>query len=583
MSVMHVTQAPVRGALLKGKRAALVCGEETLTWSQFLDRITRVAGVLRDVGVGPDVAVSMLADTCFEYFDYHFATPWVGGVLVPMNTRLSDAEMVHILNDAEVKVLICGPEYAHRLPALKAGAKHLQAVIGIGLPEEPLDYETLWRARTPIDDVRRGGEDRLALIYTGGTTGLPKGVETTHANTVANLLAAIPNIEFHEDMVYLHSMPVFHTAGSARIFGTCTALGTGVLLPRFDLGAMLQAIEQHRVTHILAVPTMLNRLLNHPDFLRTDLSSVTNLSYGASIMPEALLRRALELMPRVRFTQSYGMTELSPSAAYLQPKYHVLEGPNAGRLKSIGQAIHTAEIRIADEDDNDNEEQVINDGGNGLVDTDDIDGAADMTDDDEEVAAHEDLVMSGQQSVGLSLRVPASVGLLQVTLEGGTYARFDVAGQGRKPWWLRSDVALTAEFPTSEDSSRSFTDGNLAVDIGVRVNTDTDGTRVCTVWVRNTGEARSFPEANEKALFQTRLAVLVQDLLPYEPFLDRQLDSLDLLYGNVHLFSVGHGCDSVVESGENGHTVRSVSLPVVNVKGVTPDVSAGGHLSLIHI
>jgi hypothetical protein len=230
----------------------------------------------------------------------------------------------------------------------------------------------------------------------------------------------------------------------------------------------------------------------------------------------------------------------------------------------------------ADGDDNDNEEQVIIDGGNGLVDTDDIDGAADIADDDEEVAAHEDLVMSGQQSIGLSLRVPATVELLQVTLEGGAYTRFDVAGQGRKPWWLRSDVALTAEFPTSEDSNRSFTHGSLAIDIGVRVNTDVDGTRVCTVWVRNTGEAKTFPEANEKALFQTRLAVLARDLLPYEPFLDRQLDSLDLLYGNVHLFSVGHGCDSVVESGENGHTVKSVSLPVVNVKGVTPDVSADG-------
>ena len=352
MSHMHITQTPVRGARLKPNRVALVCGEHSLTWSAFVDRIARVAGVLRDFGVGPDTPVSMLADTCFEYFDYHYAVPWTGGVLVPMNTRLSDPEMIHILNDAEVKVLICSREYAHRLPALKAGARHLQTVIGIGLDDEPLDYDTLWQARAPIEDVRRGGEDRLSLIYTGGTTGLPKGVETTHANSVANLLAAIPNIEFHEDMVYLHAMPVFHTAGSARIFGTVTALGTGILLPRFELGAMLKAIEQHRCTHLLVVPTMLNRLLNHPDFARTDFSSVTNISYGASIMPEALLRRALNSLPGVRFTQSYGMTELSPSAAYLQPKYHVLEGPLAGRIKSIGQAIHTAEIRIADDDDN---------------------------------------------------------------------------------------------------------------------------------------------------------------------------------------------------------------------------------------
>jgi long-chain acyl-CoA synthetase len=96
---------------------------------------------------------------------------------------------------------------------------------------------------------------------------------------------------------------------------------------------------------------MLNRLLNAPEFATADVSSVTHCVYGASIMPEALLRRALVALPRVRFTQSYGMTELSPAATCLPPKYHVLEGPHAGRIKSVGQAIVTAEIRIADSAD----------------------------------------------------------------------------------------------------------------------------------------------------------------------------------------------------------------------------------------
>jgi long-chain acyl-CoA synthetase len=96
---------------------------------------------------------------------------------------------------------------------------------------------------------------------------------------------------------------------------------------------------------------MLNRLLNCPEFEGTDVSSLTHCVYGASIMPEAVLRRALAAMPKVRFSQSYGMTELSPSATYLAPKYHVLEGPNAGRIKSIGRALVTAEIRIADPED----------------------------------------------------------------------------------------------------------------------------------------------------------------------------------------------------------------------------------------
>lgn len=354
MTRMHLTQVVTRGALLKANRKALHCGDRQLDWREFHDRVARLAGVLADLGVSAGTGVAMLADSGFPYFEYHFAVPWAGGVMVPLNTRLADAELVYILNDAEAKVLIVDQAHAARAPALLRQAPGLRQVLTIDAPagSDALDYETAIAARAPVPDARRGGADLLAIIYTGGTTGRPKGVMTSHANLVANTLAAIPNMEFHEDMVYLHSMPVFHTAGSARIYGTMTALGTGIILPRFDMDALFDAVEQHRVTHLLLVPTMINRLLNHPRFATTDFSSLTNISYGASIMPEALLRRALAQLPGVRFTQSYGMTELSPSAAYLQPKYHVLEGPNAGRIKSIGQPIHTAEIRIADENDN---------------------------------------------------------------------------------------------------------------------------------------------------------------------------------------------------------------------------------------
>ncbi len=351
---MHLTQAITRGALLKADRKALHCGDKSLTWREFAGRVARLAGVLQDLGVTAGTGVAMLADSGFPFFDYHYAVPWAGGVMVPLNTRLADAELGYILDDAEAKVIIVGREYAERVPALLKLAPGVREVVMIDAPPsgDVPDYETLLAARAPVPDVRRGGSDLHAIVYTGGTTGRPKGVMTSHANLVANTLAAIPNMEFNEDMVYLHSMPVFHTAGIARIYGTMTALGTGIILPRFDMDALFDAVEQHRCTHLLLVPTMINRMLNSPRFASTDFSSVTNISYGASIMPEALLKRVLAMLPKVRFTQSYGMTELSPSAAYLQPKYHVLEGPNAGRIKSIGQAIHTAEIRIADDADN---------------------------------------------------------------------------------------------------------------------------------------------------------------------------------------------------------------------------------------
>ncbi len=350
---MNLTQTLTRGVQMKAARKALQCGERSLTWREFAERVARFAGVLHDLGVKADTPVAMLADAGLPYFEYHYAVPWAGGVMVPLNTRLADAELGYILNDAEVTVLIAGSEYAERLPALLKLAPGVRQVVMIdALPgSNAPDYETLLAARAAVPDARRGGTDLHAIIYTGGTTGRPKGVMTTHANLVANTLAAIPTMEFNEDMVYLHSMPVFHTAGSARVYGTMTALGTGIILPRFDMDALFDAVEQHRCTHLLLVPTMINRMLNSPRFATTDFSSVTSIAYGAAIMPDALLRRVLEMLPKVRFTQSYGMTELSPAAAYLLPKYHVLEGSNAGRIKSIGQAIHTAEIRIADEQD----------------------------------------------------------------------------------------------------------------------------------------------------------------------------------------------------------------------------------------
>ena len=350
MGQMYLTQVLDRAVQFKANQTALVCGDAALTWAQFRERVTRLAGVFTALGLAAGDRVAMLADNGFPYFEFHYATPWAGGAIVPLNTRLSDAELVYILNDCGAKILLLGPEYAGRRPALEAGCPGLKTIIALDDPG-PAGYEALISAHSPREDARRCGDDLFAIIYTGGTTGRPKGVATSVGNLVANTLAVTPVNDFHEDIVYLHNSPLFHTSGSARLLAVVSSLARSIILPRFEPTAVLRAIETHSITHIILVPTMLNRLLNCPEFAGTDVSSLTHCVYGASIMPEAVLRRALAAMPKVRFSQSYGMTELSPSATYLAPKYHVLEGPNAGRIKSIGRALVTAEIRIADPED----------------------------------------------------------------------------------------------------------------------------------------------------------------------------------------------------------------------------------------
>src|SRR5207302_10911720 len=124
-----------------------------------------------------------------------------------------------------------------------------------------------------------------------------------------------------------------------------------VFVPRYDPVAALETIEQHRVTHSVLVPTMINMLVNAPEIADTDVSSLRGIMYGGAPIPETLLRQAMAALPRCGFIQAYGMTELSPVATFLSAKYHTLDGPLAGRLRSGGRAAHTVEVRIVDDHD----------------------------------------------------------------------------------------------------------------------------------------------------------------------------------------------------------------------------------------
>jgi long-chain acyl-CoA synthetase len=182
----------------------------------------------------------------------------------------------------------------------------------------------------PVADAERGGDDLAALFYTGGTTGRAKGVMLSHANLMSNAMTAMVNLGIRHGSVHLHVSPLFHMAGGSRVFTTTVAGATHAVIPRFEPALFLDAIERYRVTVTVVVPTMLNALLQYADLDRYDLSSLELLTYGASPMPEALLRQAMERLPAVSFLQSYGMTELSPVATMLPPRYHVFDGAGRG-------------------------------------------------------------------------------------------------------------------------------------------------------------------------------------------------------------------------------------------------------------
>ena len=353
---MQLTQGIHRAVQQHPDTVALVCGDRAVDWAGFADRVARLAGAFLARGVKANDRVAMLAGNSDRYVEFYFATLWAGGVLVPINTRWTRHEMSACIDDAEPVLLICDSPHLTLSITLRSDCASLREVLLAVTPDDSrqlgiADWESLIRDTAPVVDARRNGEDLAALFYTGGTTGRAKGVMLSHANFMANSMMHIANLGLHEAAVHLHVSPMFHVAGGARLFSVTAAGATHAVLEAFDPDAFLAAIERFKVTATVVVPTVLNRLVDHPNLQRYDLSSLQLLSYGASPMPEALLKRAMQRLPGIAFLQSYGMTELSPVATMLMPRYHTFEGPDAGYTRSAGQAVFNADVAIMNAQD----------------------------------------------------------------------------------------------------------------------------------------------------------------------------------------------------------------------------------------
>ncbi len=347
---MYLTQLLRRAAQRRRLETAIVCGDKTLTWEAFENRCARLAAGLFDYGLKPGDRVAMLSHNGAEYFEFSFAVPWAGGAIVPLNNRLGTEELRYILADSGTRFLIADQCFKDVIGGFLADLPDLDKVIYFDPRSDDSDYEKLIDTHQPMDDQLRGYEDIAGILYTSGTTGRPKGAVLSHRNLIANAMGAAINYGLNEDVVYLHATPLFHAAGASRVYTMVNSATTNIILPAFDIDALLGAIEQHRVTSLLLVPTMINRLVNHDNFDNFDVSSLQSISYGASPMPQVVLKKALQKLPSVAFSQAYGMTELSPAATFLESRYHVLEGPNAGRLASCGRPVFNADVRIVDEE-----------------------------------------------------------------------------------------------------------------------------------------------------------------------------------------------------------------------------------------
>jgi acyl-CoA synthetase (AMP-forming)/AMP-acid ligase II len=348
---MGITQCVKRNVQQNRNGRATIFGDRRRSWAEFQDRVARFAGALRSLGVGAGDRVAILALNSDRYLEYFAAVPWAGGVLVPLNIRWSVAENVYSLNDCGASVLLVDDAFVKMAGPIAAGANSVRHLVYLGqgdVPDNMLSYERLIETSAPVPDAGRSGEELAGIFYTGGTTGFPKGVMLPHRGLWASAAALVNDVGLDRDTVYLHAAPMFHLADGAMSMAALLTGGVHVMIPAFNPEQVLAAAQQHRVTHLLLVPTMIHLTVTHPKLAEADLSSVQHLLYGASPIPEALLIQAMRALPRCRFVQAYGQTELSPVATILPSDYHVLDGPKAGKLASAGRAAICNEIEIVD-------------------------------------------------------------------------------------------------------------------------------------------------------------------------------------------------------------------------------------------
>jgi long-chain acyl-CoA synthetase len=332
--MLTLTSVLKRTIRLYGDRSAILDSERNFTWDQFANRVARAAGVLRFLNIKRGERYGILCRNCFRNNELMHAGYWMGAVPVPVNYRLAPPEIAYILEDAACKLLILEDVFAKLLGAeeLAPWAENVLLVAATKVDSPWPQYEPIFEDAAPMPAHDSAENDDAVLLYTGGTTGRPKGVRLSHRNVVSNGFQVGFEFGARTDDVYLHVAPMFH---SADLLATAYTMAGAAhaFLPKFSGQALPMAMQE-------------------PGFDSYDLSSLQQLIYGSSPMAAEWIRKMFARFQNVEIVQGYGLTETSPILTLLHRAEHerAVETGDYEILKSAGRPIPGVDMKIVDAD-----------------------------------------------------------------------------------------------------------------------------------------------------------------------------------------------------------------------------------------
>jgi long-chain acyl-CoA synthetase len=307
-----------------------------------------------ELGIERADRFAVMSANSHQFLELYHAAFLGAGIINPLNLRLAGRELQTILADSGTEVVFVDNLFADHLLRNIASVRDDLSVkkivlIGAGDFAHDIGYEDLIELGHPVTPPEPEEDDPVVLMYTGGTTGLPKGALLDHRAEILNLYHVSMLVGMPPGRVYLHQTPMFHAASMAAVIGIPATGSVSVTIPLFEPEAMLALCEQYSVDWTVMVPTMIAMVLGHPGFKPERLSALADLVYGASPMPLPLLKKISEALPGTRLWQGYGMTECSSVLTILGPEEHRQGGD---LLRSAGRPPAGIQLSVQDKGGN---------------------------------------------------------------------------------------------------------------------------------------------------------------------------------------------------------------------------------------
>jgi len=340
-------------------RVALSSGSTRITYMEMVEQTNRLANALQSLGMARGDKLAVMAVNSAEYVETYYAAAKLGITFVPLNFRAKNEELTYMLNSSEASALFVGERYLELLGSIRGSLTSVKHFVCFERPDEGMQsYAGLMATGSPDDlFVEVDDNDATILMYTSGTTALPKGVVLTYLTLTAYVTNTMEPATPEVHDVTLLTVPLYHIAGATAIMSSIWGGRTLVVLPQFTPEVYLQTVQDEKVTHSFVVPTMLKRIMEAPSFSGYDISSLKLITYGAAPMPYEVVRKAVETF-HCGLMNAYGQTESTSSLTYLGPDDHQIHGlseeereKKLHRLRSVGRPMDDIELAIMNDKD----------------------------------------------------------------------------------------------------------------------------------------------------------------------------------------------------------------------------------------